>query len=155
MIARRQFAILMLVFPSHTYSLQLQTKMATKNIQIKAPRKNKKLKESRRQKRQIKIFVSLIKIPCKFVYGDCSGRNPRPPGFRTMCVVYVGCVATIVSTGGEISENLTKSYFICARQNSRATTPPKNKGRTRRPGQTRPVDVSQGLFARPGHAVSV
>lgn len=114
------------------------TEMATKNIKKKKWQPKNKQMQTQKKRGEYKIFVGLIKIPCKFVYGDYCGRNPHHPHFTVMrscvCVcVFCGnnCFDCAAKEWRKISENLTKSYFICARQNSRATTPPKKKRTSR------------------------
>lgn len=54
-----------------------------------------------KKKSRMKIFVCLIKIPCKFVYGDYGGQGP----WQDVCVCVCECfAATIVSTAGQRME---------------------------------------------------
>lgn len=99
MIARHHNSIFMFIcmarknIKSHhmTSIARNPTEMATKNIKKKNG--NQKISKCRPKKRgEYKIFVGLIKIPCKFVYGDYCGRNPHHPLFTVMRACVCVCV---------------------------------------------------------------
>jgi len=87
-------------------------------------------------------LLALLKFHANSFMVTTVGVIPTTP-FSLRCVcVFCGnnCFDCAAKEWRKISENLTKSYFICARQNSRATTPPKKKG-----------PVEPRTFSKAGH----